>query len=130
MSIGRLYRGVVRVVTEEGPYYLRPQMRHRLRLLWMFRHFNELPAVVLKPAELQIISDLAQNSYSPEMQLSDELIGTLDCRAIMKNPSQSESGLRVPNRVDSDVLTRWSSVTAFPPSSLNEKRAASKRGCR
>ena len=53
MSIGRLYRGVVRVVTEEGPYYLRPQMRQRLRLLWMFRHFSELPAVVLKPGELR-----------------------------------------------------------------------------
>jgi hypothetical protein len=84
MSIGRLYRGVVRVVTEEGPYYLRPQMRLRLRLLWMFRNFSELPAVVLKPGELQIISQLAQSCYSPQMQLSDELIGTLDCRELIK----------------------------------------------
>ena len=95
MSIGRLYRGVVRVVTEEGPYYLRPQMRQRLRLLWMFRHFSELPAVVLKPAEMQIISQLAQNCYSPDMQLSDELIGTLDCRALikMKKLPQAEAGV-------------------------------------
>jgi hypothetical protein len=97
MSIGRLYRGVVRVVTEDGPYYLRPQMRQRLRLLWMFRHFSELPAVVLSPGELQIIAELAQNGYSPEMRLSDELIGTLDCRAVMKKPSQSESGVRLPS---------------------------------
>ena len=100
MSIGRLYRGVVRVVTEEGPYYLRPQMRQRLRLLWMFRHFNELPAVVLTAGELQIISELAQKCYSPEMQLSDELIGTLDCRAVMvmKKPSQTEAGRIVPRQ--------------------------------
>ncbi len=95
MSIGRLYRGVVRVVTEEGPYYLRPQMRQRLRLLWMFRNFSELPAVVLKPAELQIISQLAQNCYSPVMQLSDELIGTLDYRELMKMKKlpQAETGI-------------------------------------
>jgi hypothetical protein len=98
MSIGQLYRGVVRVVTEEGPYYLRPQLKQRLRLLWMFRHFNELPAVVLKPAELQIISELARNSYSPQMQLSDELIGTLDCRALMKKLPQAEAGAIVPRR--------------------------------
>ncbi len=91
MSIGRLYRGVVRVVTEEGPYYLRPQLKQRLRLIWMFRHFNELPSVVLKPAELQIISELAQNSYSPQMQLSDELIGTLDFRAVMKMKKAPQS---------------------------------------
>ncbi len=95
MSIGRLYRGVVRVVTEEGPYYLRPQMRQRLRLLWMFRNFSELPAVVLKPGELQIISELAQSCYSPQMQLSDELIGTLDCRELikMKKLPQGEAGI-------------------------------------
>jgi hypothetical protein len=100
MSIGRLYRGVVRVVTEEGPYYLRPQMRQRLRLLWMFRHFNELPAVVLKASELQIISELAQNCYSPEMQLRDELIGTLDCRAVLKikRPLQAEAVASVSRR--------------------------------
>ena len=95
MSIGRLYRGVVRVVTEEGPYYLRPQMRQRLRLLWMFRNFSELPAVVLKPGELQIISELAQSCYSPQMQLRDELIGTLDCRELMKMKKlpQGEAGI-------------------------------------
>jgi hypothetical protein len=61
----------------------------------MFRHFSELPAVVLKPGELQIISQLAQNCYSPEMQLSDELIGTLDCRALikMKKLPQGEAGI-------------------------------------
>ena len=98
MSIGRLYRGVVRVVTEEGPYYLRPQMKQRLRLLWMFRNFNELPAVVLKPSELQIISQLAQHCYSPNMQLSDELIGTLDFRAVMKKSVQAESAAAVSRR--------------------------------
>lgn len=94
MSMGRLYRGVVRVVTEEGPYYLRPQMRERLRLLWMFRHFSELPAGVLKPGELEIISKLSESSYAPEMELSDELIGTLDFRALVKKPSRSEVALR------------------------------------
>lgn len=98
MSIGRLYRGVVRVVTEDGPYYLRPQMRQRLRLLWMFRHFHELPAVVLTPGELQIISELAQNCYSPEMQLSDELIGTLDCRAVMKMKKLPQAAVGVSSR--------------------------------
>jgi hypothetical protein len=56
----------------------------------MFRNFSELPAVVLKPGELQIISELAQSCYSPQMQLSDELIGTLDCRAVMKKIPQKE----------------------------------------
>jgi hypothetical protein len=61
----------------------------------MFRHFSELPAVVLTAGELQIISQLAQNCYSPDMQLSDELIGTLDCRAIMKMKKlpQGEAGI-------------------------------------
>ncbi|HLH06002.1 MAG TPA: hypothetical protein VKW78_02060 [Terriglobales bacterium] len=98
MSIGRLYRGVVRVVTEEGPYYLRPQLKERLRLLWMFRHFNELPAVVLKPAELQIIGELARHCYSPQMEVSDELIGTLDYRALIKKSSQSEGIRQAPRR--------------------------------
>lgn len=98
MSIGRLYRGVVRVVTEEGPYYLKPQLRQRLRLIWMFRNFNELPAVVLKPAELQIITELAQSCYSPRMELNDELIGTLDYRAMIKKSVQSETSTQLPRR--------------------------------
>ncbi len=61
MLVEKLSEGLLCILTPLGPRYLRPSFSHRLRLLWIFRHFHRLPQQVLSPREQRFIEHLCQS---------------------------------------------------------------------
>jgi hypothetical protein len=95
--IEKLFCGVLRVMTPLGPRYLRPTLKQRLYLLWVFRNFPTLPVKVLTDRQLRFIESLwAQDQFvSFGMGVDDApLVGTLEQRP----PVIEELPLRKPAR--------------------------------
>src|SRR5579864_672076 len=58
MWIDKLESGVLRVMTPLGPRYIQPSFWQRVYLLWMFRHFQTLPHLVLNRRQQRLVDDL------------------------------------------------------------------------
>jgi hypothetical protein len=43
----KLERGLIQILTHEGPVYVAPSLFLRIYLMWVFRHFTRLPHGVL-----------------------------------------------------------------------------------
>ncbi len=85
MWIGKLYDGVLRVLTPVGPRYIRLSFSQRIYLLWMFRHFDMLPQQVLNSRQRKLIDSLCaqRNSavrLSPTELEATPLVGTVERR--------------------------------------------------
>ena len=58
MLMGKLFGGVLRVLTPLGPRYVKPTLSQRLYLIWIFRHFDILPLQVLNARQRRLIDTL------------------------------------------------------------------------
>jgi len=77
----KLSNGVVKLVTPVGARYLRPAtFWQRLYLFWVFRHFANLPQVVLSRRTQNLIRELCaqQSSYSDCLPQDAPLLGTVE----------------------------------------------------
>lgn len=103
MWMDKLSDGVLRVSTPLGPRYLKPLFFQRIYLLWIFRHFETLPAKVLSPRQLRLIDSMcAENRFVGISEFQHApLLGTLEQRPPVQEqelPPRRPSG-RVPDSV-------------------------------
>ena len=88
----KITRGLLRVVTEAGPHYVKPSLVERLRLIWIFRNFPVVPQQVLTLRQRRLISSLCteerlyQGWTGPGQP---ELIGTL-VNTVLPESSRSD----------------------------------------
>jgi hypothetical protein len=78
MSMRRLFRGVLEVVTPSGTHYLSPSFTERLYLIWMFRNFRTLPLNVLTESQRKRIELMASTYNKAEGHQCDEILGSIE----------------------------------------------------
>jgi|GEM_PF-367087 hypothetical protein len=86
MWIDKLSAGVLRVQTTIGPRYIGPSFRDRIFLLWIFRHFDNLPQQVLTGWQGRFIDRLCVEHHfitMPQQNLTEApVIGTIERRPV------------------------------------------------
>lgn len=100
--LDKVRSGVLQLSTPSGYVCVRPALRDRLQLLWIFRNFKILPEQVLAPREKRLIdrlrgSDLAAlpGDYGRDEGL---VIGTVDYEFMKKAPkSERKAPVLVPS---------------------------------
>src|SRR5215472_14287568 len=104
MLIEKLAAGVVQVQTPIGPRYLMPSFLQRIYLLWVFRHFPNLPHAVLSARQRRMIDRMCSEQVFASLPYVDGLdeapdIGTIERRPVMgsgplppRRPAASETG--------------------------------------
>jgi len=103
MLLEKLAQGVLRVLTPLGPRYVNPSFAQRLYLIWMFRHFETLPAKVLSLRQQRWIDGICSSRGFVSQFGSDvPILGTLEQR-----PPVEVSGLppRRPTQSVSDSVS-------------------------
>ena len=100
MWIEKLSDGVLRVSTALGPRYIKPTFWQRLYLLWVFRHFENLPQQVLSRRQQQLVDNLCSSHSFVSLLQRDGLdevpvIGTVERRL----PAMAEAPARASVRV-------------------------------
>ncbi len=100
--LDKVRAGVLQLSLPNGSVCLKPALKERLLLLWIFRNFKILPEQVLGDREKKLI-DRLRNSDLPALPGSfgrDEglVIGTVDYE-FMRKPAQSEKRLLSPQVV-------------------------------
>ena len=82
----KLAAGVLRVQTSIGPRYIGPSFRDRIFLLWIFRHFDNLPQQVLTGWQRKFIDRLCVDHHfiaMPQKNLTEApVIGTIERRPV------------------------------------------------
>jgi hypothetical protein len=91
--IEKLRCGVLRLKTPLGVRYVQPTFQERVYLLWVFRHFADLPAQVLTQKAQALVADLFSTGRSSQPGaaafFSDQpIIGTVER---MPQPGESPS---------------------------------------
>jgi hypothetical protein len=86
MWIEKLAGGILQIDTSNGPQYLQPAtFRQRAYLVWIFRNFHSLPALVLRPREQRLIDQLwSEQRSSPALSIRPRgrpIIGRIERRA-------------------------------------------------
>jgi hypothetical protein len=81
--IEKLRCGVLRLKTPLGVRYVQPTFRERLYLLWVFRHFSDLPTQVLTEKAQALVTNLFSQGRSSQPGaaafFSDQpIIGTVE----------------------------------------------------
>ena len=79
----KLLSGVLRVLTPLGPRYLKPSIRQRLYLLWVFRNFQTLPFKVLSARQQRLIEGMCDENRFVAWGVGFDdapLLGTLEQR--------------------------------------------------
>jgi hypothetical protein len=110
MWMGKLAGGVLRVVTPLGPRYISPSFQQRILLLWIFRHFHNLPQQVLSGWQQSLIDTLCADhtfvSLPPDRIFEEApIIGTIERHAtaqVREFPSH-----RVPSGLSDSAIARW-----------------------
>ena len=102
--LDKVRAGVLQLSTPSGSMCVKPPLKERLLLLWIFRNFRILPEQVLGDGEKRLI-DRLRNSDLPALPGNfgkDEglIIGTVDYE-FMKKPAQSERRVTAPSLVQS-----------------------------
>jgi hypothetical protein len=87
MWIEKLAGGVLQIDTSNGPQYLQPAtFLQRAYLVWIFRNFHSLPALVLRPREQRLIDQLwSEQRSSPGLSIRPRgrpIIGRIERRAV------------------------------------------------
>ena len=86
MWMEKIAAGVLRVQTPIGPRYIGPSFRDRIFLLWIFRHFENLPQQVLAGWQRRFIDRLCVEHHfiaMPHQNLTEApVIGTIERRPI------------------------------------------------
>ncbi len=102
--LDKVRAGVLQLSTPNGSVCVKPPLKERLMLLWIFRNFKILPEQVLGDREKKLVdrlrnSDLAALSgdYGRDEGL---VIGTVDYM-FMRKPAQSERRVSAPVVVQS-----------------------------
>ena len=94
MWIEKIFAGVLRVLTPLGPRYIRPSLKQRLYLLWIFRHFQILPLQVLTPAQRSFMDVLCVEprfvSATQENGVEAPILGTLERRRPVAAPGDAD----------------------------------------
>jgi hypothetical protein len=116
MLIDKLSEGVLCIITPLGPRYLRPSFRHRLRLLWIFRHFHRLPQQVLSYREQTFIETLCQ---------SDKFGSGLRRNGLEEAPIIGTLEHRVPVPIQAGLPGEPISVRRSPGTPITDERATS-----
>jgi hypothetical protein len=83
MWLEKLSSGVLRILTPLGPRYLNPSFAQRLYLMWIFRHFETLPAKVLSSRQRRMIESMCDNNQFVPLAVGFEdapVLGTLEQR--------------------------------------------------
>jgi hypothetical protein len=81
MSINKLRSGVLCLESPLGARHIRPNFFQRLRLMWVFRHFNNVPVTVLTRAQSELIENLrseGQFVHADPETLDMFLLGTIE----------------------------------------------------
>jgi len=89
MWMEKLENGVLRVMTQLGPRYIQPSFWQRIYLLWMFRHFDTLPQIVLTGRQQRLIDDLCAQqrfvSFSAHHAGGEApILGTVERRPVVE----------------------------------------------
>lgn len=97
--LDKVRAGVLQLSTPNGSLCVKPPLKERLLLLWIFRNFKILPEQVLGEREKKLV-DRLRNSDLPALPGNfgrDEglVIGTVDFE-FMKKPVQSERRVSAP----------------------------------
>ncbi len=105
MWMEKMSRGVLRVLTPIGPRYIRPVFLQRVYLLWVFRHFHNLPQQVLSRRQQRLIDDLCTSQEFVSLLQRDGLeevpvIGTVErlAPALAEGMPQRMAPIRVAAR--------------------------------
>ena len=110
MWVEKLFGGVLRVLTPLGPRYIKPSLSQRIYLLWVFRHFQILPLLVLTSRQRRLIDALCQESGFISLPQANEweaaILGTLE-----RGPPVEVNGSRA-HRSDARVSDTVSSFAA------------------
>jgi hypothetical protein len=87
MWMEKLECGVLRVMTPLGPRYIQLSFWERVCLMWMFRHFDTLPQIVLKGRQQELVDRLCREQKFVSMNGWGEapILGTVERRPIMEN---------------------------------------------
>jgi hypothetical protein len=115
MLLEKMYFGVLRVKTHNGPRYVQPAFAQRLYLMWMFRHFETLPVKVLNRWQRRFVDDLCAQNRVATHHLhgldSDEapILGTVDWQQEIE---EEESSWKVPAAVLRSAVARLSSAAS------------------
>jgi hypothetical protein len=87
MWTDKLAVGVLRVQTPIGPRYIGPSFRERIVLLWIFRHFDNLPQQVLPGWQHRFVERLCIDHHfiaMPHQNLTEApVIGTIERRPVV-----------------------------------------------
>lgn len=80
MDLVKVRRGVLRVTTSAGTRYVAPSLAQRLRLLWIFRNFTELPEKVMSQSQQHLIAGLCSGAHfiDPTEVDTQFVIGTVE----------------------------------------------------
>ena len=110
MLIEKIIEGVFCILTPLGPRYIRPSLRDRLHLLWIFRHFHRLPQQVLSSREQRFVESLCQsNQFVSGMRRNGleeaPVIGTLEHRVPMPVEEAATEAAPIPVRRSSSAIT-------------------------
>src|SRR5678816_2113791 len=101
---GKLFAGVLRVLTPLGPRYIRPSLAQRIYLLWVFRNFQVLPLQVLTRRQRRVIDGLCVEPRFVSLTDPDgweaPILGTLERRPPISQTS------RPPARI-ADAVSRF-----------------------
>jgi hypothetical protein len=112
MWLEKMFAGVLRVLTPLGPRYIKPSLKQRIYLLWIFRHFQILPLQVLTPAQRRFMDVLCvEPRFVTAMQengVEAPILGTLERRRPIVAPGDAD-GLppRRPSTGISDAVARF-----------------------
>jgi len=88
MWMEKLESGVLRVMTPLGPRYIQPSFRQRVYLLWMFRHFDTLPQIVLNQRQQSLVDSLCAGqrfvSFCSHHEAGEApILGTVERRPVV-----------------------------------------------
>jgi len=128
----KLTRGVLHVSFAAGLSYVRPNLRERVRLLWLFRNFRILPCHVLHPRQKKWLSALCENNrlekYTSYLDREIAcLIGTLVLAQPSTRPAREERR-RAP-RLPMHFEVRYGGVVEVAENADKSARKAVRNAC-
>lgn len=96
MLLEKLAEGVLRVQTPLGPRFVKPVFAERVYLLWLFRNFPTLPAIVLSPRQQRRIEGMCQkrgfvSHFGAGRPEGFAVLGTLEQRPPVDETSQTRA---------------------------------------
>lgn len=88
MWIAKISKSLLCFQTPVGPRYAELSLKERLPIAWMFRHFSDLPLIVLTENQQRRVEELRMRaSDEPSVMIENNVIGTLDC-VVERKPIQ------------------------------------------